>query len=140
MAVSVLIDEDDRVLSSSEALQHAIGRSLEALLVGGSQLGGERRIRDLDGQVGDVGRDLDVHWALLTQAGVQGPVEFLDHVHRGNAGGYLGKRCDGIEHVGKVAVGKRVVQVPAELGGVLRRSAGDGNEWDVLCASTCDAV
>ena len=78
--------------------------------------------------------------AFLAQAGVQGAVEFLDHVHGGHTRGHLGEGCKGIQHVGKVAVGKRVVQVPAELRGVLRRRARQRHQRDVFGTCTGDAV
>ena len=121
-------------------LQHVVGGSVKALRIGGHECGGERFIRHLDGEVRDVGGDLDVHRALLAQARMQGAVKLLDHVHRGNARGNFRKRCDGVEHVGKVAVGKRVVQVPPELRGVLRRRAGEGHQRDVLGARSRNAV
>ena len=125
MTVGVLVEEEHWALCLCVKLEETVHRCLEALRIRAWQLNTELLVRYLNFKVRDVGGDLDMHGALLAQTGANRPVDLLDHVHRRDAGDNLSERADGVEHVRKVPIGQRVVQVPTVLGCVLRRCSGN---------------
>ena len=140
MALRVLVDEQHWVFRRREFLHQPVQHCLELHRIRWFERGIQWFLGHGDAQVGNIGRQLQVHRPLFPQAGTQRAINFGNRIHGADALGQCGEWAQRIEHVAEVAVGKRMVQQPALFRGKQWGSTGDRDHRDVLAGGPGQAV
>src|SRR5215813_11415491 len=96
--------------------------------------------RNLDLEIGDVGRQLHVHREFLPPGSKDQPVDLSGRVAWSEPGVRGGHMCVGVEEMVISPVGHRVVHPQATVDRPEWYRSGDANDRDVLAVGAADTV